>query len=140
MRALQVDWHDTQAELLLPSMKAALAGTESTETEAAAIALLDEWTADPVAAAELAAPLVFQAWYRELAREVFEPVLWDCPEGWPGQRVQQVWFPGTHGDVGGQLSGYEAARPLANVSLQWMLEKAETCGLPLPDGWPARFP
>ncbi|WP_050930559.1 DUF2235 domain-containing protein [Aestuariivita boseongensis] len=82
----------------------------------------------------------FHALALDETREVFEPVLWDCPEGWPGQRVQQVWFPGTHGDVGGQLSGYEAARPLANVSLQWMLEKAETCGLPLPDGWPARFP
>ncbi len=73
-------------------------------------------------------------------REVYEPVLWECPDGWPGQHVQQVWFPGTHGDVGGQLNGFEAARPLANISLVWMLERAEECGLPLPEGWAARFP
>lgn len=75
----------------------------------------------------------------EETREVYEPVLWDCPDGWPGRRVQQVWFPGTHGDVGGQLNGYEPARPLANISLVWMLERAEECGLPLPENWINRF-
>lgn len=72
-------------------------------------------------------------------REVFEPVLWSCPPGWQGT-VEQVWFPGTHGDVGGQLGGYNKARPLANVPLVWMLERAETCGLPLPPKWRMRFP
>ena len=71
-------------------------------------------------------------------REVYDPIMWDCPEVFPG-RVEQVWFRGTHSDVGGQLGGYEAARPLANISLVWMLEKAEECGLPLPGGWRARF-
>ena len=71
-------------------------------------------------------------------RSVFAPVLWDCPSGWPGH-VEQVWFRGSHGDVGGQLWGYEAARPLANVSLVWMLEQAETCGLPLPNAWRVRL-
>ena len=83
-----------------------------------------------------------KAGYHALAlnetREVFEPVLWDCPEGWSG-RVEQVWFRGAHGDVGGQLCGHEAARPLANVSLVWMLGKAELSGLPLPVGWRDRF-
>ncbi len=72
-------------------------------------------------------------------REAFAPVLWECPENWTG-RVEQVWFRGTHGDVGGQLSGYEAARPLANIPLVWMLERAEACGLALPAGWRPRFP
>ena len=67
-------------------------------------------------------------------RMVYEPVLWDRPEEWGG-RVDQVWFPGTHGDIGGQLSGFEPARPLANVSLVWMLERAEACGLTLPQDW-----
>lgn len=83
-----------------------------------------------------------KAGYHALAldetREVFDPILWDCPEGWVG-RVEQMWFPGAHGDVGGQLSGFEAARPLSNVSLVWMLDKAETCGLPLPTGWRDRY-
>jgi uncharacterized protein (DUF2235 family) len=72
-------------------------------------------------------------------RSVFSPVLWECPEDWTG-RVEQVWFRGAHGDVGGQLGGYEPARPLANVSLLWMLERAQACGLPLPQDWRARFP
>ncbi len=80
----------------------------------------------------------FHALALDETRVVFSPVLWECPPGWPGH-VEQVWFRGSHGDVGGQLSGYEAARPLANVSLVWMLDKAETCGLPLPQGWRARF-
>ncbi|KIC35351.1 DUF2235 domain-containing protein [Leisingera sp. ANG-M7] len=71
-------------------------------------------------------------------RDVFRPVLWDCPKGWNGH-VEQVWFRGAHGDVGGQLGGYEDARPLANVSLIWMLEKAEERGLPLPLDWRMRF-
>jgi uncharacterized protein (DUF2235 family) len=72
-------------------------------------------------------------------REVFEPVLWTSPEGWEGH-VEQMWFRGTHGDVGGQLMGFTAARPLANIPLVWMLSKAEGCGLVLPEGWRARFP
>lgn len=54
--------------------------------------------------------------------------------------MEQVWFRGTHGDVGGQLAGFEGARPLANIPLVWMLGKAEGCGLALPEGWRARFP
>ncbi len=72
-------------------------------------------------------------------REAFEPVLWECPEGWRG-RVEQVWFRGCHGDVGGQLDDFEPARPLANIPLVWMLERAERAGLALPEGWRARFP
>ncbi|SEO92734.1 Uncharacterized alpha/beta hydrolase domain [Salinihabitans flavidus] len=71
-------------------------------------------------------------------REVFAPVLWECPPDWAG-RAEQVWFRGAHGDVGGQLSGFEAARPLANIPLVWMLERMEQCDLPLPEGWRGRF-
>lgn len=72
-------------------------------------------------------------------RKVFEPVLWECPPGFGGE-VEQVWFRGTHGDVGGQLSGFNEARPLANIPLIWMLERIEERGIALPDGWRARFP
>lgn len=72
-------------------------------------------------------------------REAFAPVLWETPEGHRG-RVEQVWFRGAHGDVGGQLAGFEAARGLSNIPLVWMLEKAEGHGLSLPEGWRARFP
>jgi uncharacterized protein (DUF2235 family) len=72
-------------------------------------------------------------------RMAFEPVLWECPPGWEGN-VEQVWFRGAHGDVGGQIGGFNAARPLANIPLVWMLERAEALGLALPEGWRSRFP
>lgn len=79
----------------------------------------------------------FQALALDETRTVFDPILWDTSAGdWQG-RVEQVWFRGAHGDVGGQLAGHEEARPLANIPLAWMLERVERFGLPLPAGWRA---
>jgi uncharacterized protein (DUF2235 family) len=72
-------------------------------------------------------------------REAFAPVLWDCPPGWEGN-VEQIWFRGAHGDIGGQIGHFATARPLANIPLVWMLERAEALGLALPEDWRARFP
>ncbi|MCQ0094098.1 DUF2235 domain-containing protein [Roseovarius sp. M141] len=72
-------------------------------------------------------------------RVVYTPVLWQT-NGITNIDVQQVWFRGTHPDVGGHLDGFEAARPLANVPLVWMLEQGEAAGLPLPEGWRGRYP
>ncbi|MEO9778106.1 MAG: DUF2235 domain-containing protein [Sedimentitalea sp.] len=80
----------------------------------------------------------FQALALDETRRAYTPELWYSSPDFPG-RVEQVWFRGTHGDVGGHLNGYEPARPLANISLVWMLEHAEACGLPLPATWRARF-
>ncbi|MGM0584428.1 MAG: DUF2235 domain-containing protein [Pseudomonadota bacterium] len=71
-------------------------------------------------------------------RTAFDPVLWTRAPG-PHGRIEQLWFPGAHGDVGGMLDGYEAARPLADIPFQWMLEQAESLGLPLPEGWRGRL-
>lgn len=76
----------------------------------------------------------FHALALDETRVAFTPVLWDCPPGWQGH-VEQVWFRGSHADVGGQLAGWDAARPLANIPLVWMLGRLESCGLPLPAGW-----
>ena len=81
----------------------------------------------------------FHALAHDETRVAFSPVMWICQDDYPG-RLEQVWFPGAHGDVGGQLGGYEAARPLANIPLVWMLRRAVECGLPLPEGWEARHP
>lgn len=72
-------------------------------------------------------------------RLVFQPVLWDVP---PDRlhAVEQVWFRGAHGDVGGHLGTFQAARPLANLPLVWMLEQAEAAGLRLDEGWQVQFP
>ena len=84
-----------------------------------------------------------KAGYHALAldetRDAYAPVMWSTKPGYAG-RVEQLWFPGTHGDIGGQLGGYEVARPLANIPLVWILERAQMHGLPLPEDWTKRFP
>ncbi|MBY8974866.1 DUF2235 domain-containing protein [Rhodobacteraceae bacterium NNCM2] len=72
-------------------------------------------------------------------RTAFAPILWQQSPDWRG-RLEQMWFPGTHGDVGGDLRGFGAARALANIPLNWMLSRAERCGMSLPPDWQARFP
>lgn len=48
-------------------------------------------------------------------------------ESAPGQDVAQVWFPGSHCDVGG---GYpETESDLSNITLGWMIAEAQTAGL-----------
>ncbi len=81
----------------------------------------------------------FHALALDETRDAFRPVLWECPTGHEG-KVEQVWFRGSHGDIGGQLSGFTAARALSNIPLTWMLEKAELCDLELPEGWRQEFP
>lgn len=71
-------------------------------------------------------------------RDAYEPVLWQVPEPRVGA-VQQMWFRGTHGDVGGQLGGWNQARPLSNIPLVWMLGEAERAGLTLPHLWRMRY-
>jgi uncharacterized protein (DUF2235 family) len=81
----------------------------------------------------------FHALAMNETRAAYAPILWEAPPA-TGQRVEQVWFPGTHGDVGGHLSGDDRARPLANIPLVWMLERAAETGLALPPDWRALFP
>ena len=54
-------------------------------------------------------------------RRDFQPCLWDERNLQSEQTMEQVWFAGVHSDVG----GYHAKRGLANISLHWMLDKAE---------------
>ena len=57
----------------------------------------------------------------------------------PDKELRQVWFRGVHGDVGGHLSGFEAARPLSNIPFIWVVENLEAKGLPCPENWQDRF-
>ena len=81
----------------------------------------------------------FHALALDETRQAFKPVLWETRPDWGGN-IEQVWFRGSHSDVGGHLSGFHAARPLGNISLVWMLERLEMCRLPLPAGWRSLFP
>jgi uncharacterized protein (DUF2235 family) len=66
----------------------------------------------------------FQALAIDEIRSAFVPMLWTNDPA-PGQRIEQVWFPGVHADCGG---GY-AEDGLADVALHWMIRRAEECGL-----------
>ncbi len=72
-------------------------------------------------------------------REAFSPLLWRRPADYAGH-MEQVWFRGTHGDIGGQLNGKKASRPLSNIPLTWMLSKISSCNICLPEDWEVRFP
>ena len=71
-------------------------------------------------------------------RQAYAPIMWETADGWGGH-MEQVWFRGTHGDVGGQVGDFIAARPLGNISLVWMLERLSMCGIELPEDWRSRF-
>jgi uncharacterized protein (DUF2235 family) len=81
----------------------------------------------------------YQALAIDEDRSAFAPILWQRSEHWQG-RLEQSWFAGVHGDVGGNIGNHTAARPLANIPLNWMLRRAEQHGLVLPEGWETRFP
>ena len=60
-------------------------------------------------------------------RGTFAPTLWTRGQGAAGQKVEQVWFPGVHANVGG---GYVDSG-LADRALLWMCLKAAHAGLGL---------
>ena len=65
--------------------------------------------------------------------------MWTTPEGYEG-RLEQVWFTGTHGDVGGPLGVHGVTGPLSNIPFVWLVARLEECGLPLPTAGAHRFP
>ena len=72
-------------------------------------------------------------------RPAYAPILWEKNGGWEG-RLEQVWFPGCHADVGGEVRKLREARGLSNIPLNWMLRHAARHGAILPEGWEERFP
>jgi len=81
----------------------------------------------------------FQALACDENRFAFKAVPWGCRPDWNG-RLEQAWFPGAHSDIGGHNLKMPKARPLSNIPLVWMLERAEECGLALPLNWREKFP
>ncbi len=65
-------------------------------------------------------------------RKPYEAALWDPTEK-PKQVIEQRWFIGAHADIGG---GYNDRR-LSDITLRWMQDKAQSCGLRIdPSGIP----
>ena len=94
----------------------------------------------------------YQALALDDERKTFHPVLWETSGGTTGaetasgdqpestdakasgektQTVKQVWFAGAHSNVGGSYP----KDSLSFVSLDWMMGKAEQCGLRFFDGF-----
>jgi uncharacterized protein (DUF2235 family) len=61
-------------------------------------------------------------------RNEFPATLWTDPD--PAQALEQTWFAGVHGDVGG---GY-AQTGLSDITLAWMMLRANGNGLKFDDG------
>ena len=67
-------------------------------------------------------------------RKPFAPALWEQQtdalaqqKNEHPQRLEQVWFTGSHSDVGGGYPENESG--LSRLSLEWMVERARECGL-----------
>lgn len=80
---------------------------------------------------------VFHAVAIDERRTMFRPQLWPAGGEYrpnpfakdqaQSQHVEEVWFTGCHGDIGG---GYpEAESGLCKVPLDWMIDRASTCEL-----------
>jgi uncharacterized protein (DUF2235 family) len=70
-------------------------------------------------------PYAYQALAVDERREAYSPTVWKRHPSANNKDVQQIWFCGSHSNVGG---GYEDMG-LANIAFIWMLEKAQSCGL-----------
>ncbi|MEL6679261.1 MAG: DUF2235 domain-containing protein [Pseudomonadota bacterium] len=81
----------------------------------------------------------YQALAIDETRVAYAPVKWTPHATWPG-RMEQMWFPGAHADVGGHVHALPQARGLSNIPLHWMLDRVERCGVTLPGDWRDRFP
>ncbi len=73
----------------------------------------------------------YQAVAIDEKRRKFQVNLWNESKLKAGQKIEQVWFPGVHSDIGG---GYPETS-LSDVSLGWMMDRASEKGLKLKKDW-----
>lgn len=59
-------------------------------------------------------------------RRDFEPTVWN-PKA--GIDIQQVWFLGAHGDIGGGYKPDDDGSRQSDIALQWLMREATTAGL-----------
>jgi len=74
-------------------------------------------------------------------RAQFPATLWTSAPA-PGQTIEQVWFSGCHGDVGGgtlAAGGVDAGTRLCDVTMGWMMAKALALGLTMDPTVVAQF-
>jgi uncharacterized protein (DUF2235 family) len=74
-------------------------------------------------------------------RAQFPATLWTSAPA-AGQTIEQVWFSGCHGDVGGGTAlagGVDAGTRLCDITLGWMAAKAQALGLTMDPTVAAQF-
>jgi uncharacterized protein (DUF2235 family) len=74
-------------------------------------------------------------------RAQFPATLWTSSPA-AGQTIEQVWFSGCHGDVGGGTppgTGVDAGTRLCDITLSWMVAKAQAQGLTFDPAVVAQF-
>jgi len=64
-------------------------------------------------------------------REKFKVSLWDESKINSSQNIKQMWFVGTHSDIGGSYK----ESGLSDIAFVWMMDSAKECGLQLKDKW-----
>lgn len=67
----------------------------------------------------------FQALAIDERRAPYQPAIWQAPDPADDQRLEQVWFAGTHSDIGGG----NPDPTLSEIPLRWMTDRARSCGL-----------
>lgn len=67
----------------------------------------------------------FQALAIDEKRKPFAPTIWHQQDAAGSQRLEQVWFAGTHGDVGGG----NRSTFLSDLALEWIVGRTGSCGL-----------
>lgn len=83
----------------------------------------------------------FQCLALDEKRPQFPATLWDEPAS-PGPTLEQIWFSGCHGDVGGGTAvggPMDAGTRLCDITMGWMISKAQKCGLTFIDGTTSQF-
>jgi uncharacterized protein (DUF2235 family) len=74
-------------------------------------------------------------------RAQFPATLWTSTPA-PDQTIEQVWFSGCHGDVGGgttPVGGVDAGTQLCDITLGWMVAKALALGLTMDSAVAAHY-
>ena len=78
-------------------------------------------------------PFAYQALAVDGRRAHYRPSRWNEDAKPDGQTIEQVWFPGYHGAVGGQM----ADNRISDIPSMWVLASAEERGLRLKTSWEA---
>ena len=68
-------------------------------------------------------------------RKKFPVSLWDENKKHEQQTIEQVWFSGTHSDIG----GFNEKCGLSDITFAWMMDKACKSGMKLKENWKDRL-